>query len=158
MSRSKLPLSKHEVLAAIGRRAGQRQKIAVVVTYVPPWYNAQQNRSLYSYLNDVVLTLKNKYENPIILLGGDFNRRDVKEAVRDYSDMSIIKTGPTRGDAVLDIGIGNINETLIDQGTLEPIQSDGGVPSDHRVVFFKFRMPRVPSYTVQKYSYVHVDE
>ena len=94
MSKSKIPPSKHEVLAAVGRRVGQRRKIVFIVSYVPPWYNAQQDRSLYVYLNDVILAIKNKYENPMIVLGGDFNRRHVKEATRDYPDMLIVKNWP----------------------------------------------------------------
>ena len=135
-----------------------RKKIAFVVTYIPPWYNAQQNRSMYSYINDVViLTLKTKYENPMILIGGDFNRREIKEATRDYPEIGPIRTGPTRGDAALDIFASNFNNLLIDQGTLDPLETDHGVESDHRAVFCRFRMPRVPTYTIQKYSYIHVD-
>ena len=103
IAKAKIPPSKHEVFAAIGRRTGQRRKIAFVVIYVPPWYNAQQNRSLYNYVNDVILTLRNKYENPMVLLGGDLNRRDDAAMTRDFSDIARIRTGPTRGNATLDI-------------------------------------------------------
>ena len=158
MSRSKLLPSKHEVLAAIGRRTGQRRKIAVVVAYVPPWYNAQQNRSFYSYINDVILALKTKYENPIILIGADFNRRDMREATRDYPEMAPVLTGPTRDQATLDAFVSNINSMIIDQGTLDLLYSDEGVQSDYRAVFCSFWIPRVPSYNIQKYSYFHIDE
>ena len=47
MSHAKLPPSKHEVLATIGRRVGQRRKIVCIVVYIPPHYNAEQNRSLF---------------------------------------------------------------------------------------------------------------
>ena len=158
MSRSKIPPSKHEVLAAIGRRTGQRRKIAVVVAYVPPWYNSQENKSFYSYINDVILALKTKYENPIILIGADFNRRDMREATRDYPEMAPILTGPTRDQATLDAFVSNINHTIIDQGTLDPLYSETGIQSDHRAVFCSFRMSRVPSYNIEKYSYFHVDQ
>ena len=157
-SRAKIPPSKHEVLAAVGRRQGQRRKIVVINVYIPPWYNAQQNRSLLSYTNDVVLALKNKYENPYIVMGGDFNKRDFKAAVQEHPEIKPIKTGPTRNNAVLDILGTNFNELLLDSGTVDPIWSQEGVESDHRTLFNKFRMPRVPSYTVQNYSYFHQTE
>ena len=35
--KAKIPPSKHEVFAAIGRRVGQRRKVIVLAIYVPPW-------------------------------------------------------------------------------------------------------------------------
>ena len=119
LSRVKVPPSKHEILAAIGRRTGQRRKTLIVAVYIPPWYNAQQNRSLFNYTNDLLTHFKNKYENPMILFGGDFNRRSVKEATREHGNMKIIQTGPTRNDATLDILSSNFNELLLDSGTTE---------------------------------------
>ena len=75
--KAKIPPSKHEVFAAVGRRAGQRRKVVVIVVYVPPHYNADQNRSLLNYTNDVLMAVKSKYEDPYIVYGGDFNRRDL---------------------------------------------------------------------------------
>ena len=158
LAKAKIPPSKHEVFAAIGRRTGQRRKVAIVVLYVPPWYNAQQNRSLYNYVNDVILTIKNNYENPMILLGGDLNRRDHTQMTRDYPEITSIRTGPTREDSVLDIFMSNFNEMIVDKGTLEPIESTEMVSTDHRTVFVKYRMPRVPTYTTQKYSYFHLTD
>ena len=54
--------------------------------------------------------------------------------------------------------MGNFNDMIVDKGTVEPIVSDEGVPSDHQTVFATFRMPRVPTYTVQEYEYNHVSE
>lgn len=106
----------------------------------PRGNNAQQNRSMYDYVNDVILTIKNNYENPYILTGGDINRREHTQLTRDYADISLIKTGPTRVGAVLEMFFGNFNSTIVDKGTLEPIQSDDDIASDHRTVFVKFRI------------------
>ena len=156
MSKAKILPTKHEVFVAVGRRMGQRRKIVVLVIYIPPWYNAQQNQSLFNYTNDALLAIKNKYEDPIILVGGDFNRRDFCEATREYPDIKPIVTGPTRGLACLDIIGTNVNQSLIDAGSMDPIESNTGALSDHRTVFVQLRMPRVPSYTVQKYSYFYI--
>ena len=153
LSKAKIPPTKHEVHAAIGRRTGQRRKIAVVVLYVPPWYNADQNRSFYAYINDVIMSIKSKYDNPMILIGGDFNRREHKQCVHDYPEIKPVITGPTRGDAVLDIIMSNFNELLVDSGVAPPILSDDGTATDHNTVFTTFRIQRVPSYSIQEYSY-----
>ena len=36
-------------------------KVLVVGLYIPPWYNAARNRSLYNYTNDCILLLKSLF-------------------------------------------------------------------------------------------------
>ena len=158
LCKAKIPPTKHEVYAAVGRRMGQRRKVVVLVIYVPPWYNAEQNRSLFNYTNDALLALSNKYDNPYFVVAGDFNRRDFNQATREYPQIKSILTGPTRNDAVLDIIGSNMNDSIIDKGVVAPIISNDEVESDHSTVFCQFRMPRVPSYSVQSYTYKHLTE
>ena len=157
-SKAKIPPSKHEVYAAVGRRTGQRRKVVVVVVYIPPYYNADQNRSLFRYTNDAVLALKSKYEDPYIVFGGDFNRRKFKLAVEDFPQIKEIRTGPTRGNAVLDILSTNFNDSLTDSGVVAAICNEDGVETDHGTVYASFRMPRVPSYSIEQYTYNHITE
>ena len=156
--KAKIPPSKHEVYAAVGRRVGQRKKIVVLAVYVPPWYNSDQNKSLYKYTNDSLMVLKSKYEDPYIVVCGDFNRRDFKLATREYPDIKPVTTEATRGNTVLDIIGTNMNASLIDQGVVAPIVSETDMATDHATVYCQFRMPRVPAYTVQNYSYLHMTD
>ena len=159
MSRARLPHSKHEVVAAIGRRQGQRKKILILGIYVPPWYNAAQNSSMYNYINDCLVLLTARYEDPYIILAGDFNRRDIRKVTQNFIQIKPVLTGPTRNDAVLDIIATNFNKSLVDAGTTDPLQADTiGAPGDHRTVFATFRMPRVPQYEIEQYSYYRIDE
>ena len=160
MSRARLPHSKHEVVAAIGRRTGQRRKVLVLGLYIPPWYNAQQNDSFCTYFNDCLILLKSRYDNPYIVVAGDFNRRDFKKVTRDHPDIKQVVTGPTRVGAVLDIIGSNVPDQLVDQGTTDPLTSDDPdrADADHRVVFASVRMPRVPQYKVEEYSYRRITE
>ena len=154
MTRAKIPHSKHEVVAAIGRRCGQKRKILVVGVYIPPWYNADQNKSLYKYMNESLTLLLNRYDNPYVFVAGDFNRRDAKKVVGEFSNIKHTPTGPTRGTAVLDIIACNCTDLLIDNGTLDPLEADWlGDDSDHKLVFARIRMPRVPQYEIEEYSY-----
>ena len=144
--------------AAIGRRAGQRRKVVVIVIYVPPYYNADQNKSLFKYVNDAIQALKNKYDDPYVFVGGDFNRRNFKLATSEHPEIKEINSGATRGSVSLDIIGSNTNDILVDNGTVEPICNEDGIRSDHQTVFSSFRMPRVPSYTIENYTYRHLSE
>ena len=159
MTKAKIPPSKHEVYTAVGRRVGQRRKVVALVVYIPPWYNFQQNQSLFDYVNDAILALKSKYENPYLIVGGDFNRRSFAAATAEAPEIKPILTGPTHGNATLDILTSNVNHMLVDQGTVRPVYTRGGEESDHMTVFAQIRMPKeVPSYAVEKYSYFHLTE
>ena len=155
MSRVRLPHMKSELVAAIGRRAGQRRKVAIIGVYLPPAMRIQQVRRSLREVNDAVTHVKQKYNDPYIMLAGDFNRKDIQAALRDHVDIKPIVTGPTRGDSVLDIIATNMNDQLKEAGTTTAIKSEEGVYSDHLTVFATFRMPRVPDYRVEQYSYFH---
>ena len=94
----------------------------------------------------------------IFIFGGDFNRRNFKLAIEEYPQIKEIQTGPTRGDAVLDILSSNFNESLTDSGVVAAIHNEEGTETDHGTVYASFRMPRVPSYSIEQYSYRHITE
>ena len=158
MARIKLPPTKNEMVGAIGRRVGQRRKVASLAVYLPPALKADQVKKCLSEVNDAIIHIKNKYNDPFIMVGGDFNRTDIKRALADHSDISQILTAPTRGTNILDIIATNFNDILVDSGVTEPIQSETGVPSDHLTVYASFKMSRVPDYRVEEYSYYQVNE
>ena len=47
---------------------------------------------------------------------------------------------------------------LLDAGVMAPIHTEDGSESDHKTVFAKFRMKRVPSYKISKYTYLRKNE
>ena len=65
---ARLPHSKHEVMASIGRRTGQRRKCLIIGH---TFHHAAQNISFYNYINDCVTTLLNKYDDPYVILAAD---------------------------------------------------------------------------------------
>ena len=94
VSRARLPHSKHEVVAAIGRRTGQRRKCLLIGVYLPPWYNAAQNASFYNYVNDCLTILLNRYDDPYVILAGDFNRRDLNRATGNFPQIKVVNPLP----------------------------------------------------------------
>ena len=99
--------------------------------------------------------IKAKYLNPYIILCGDFNKRNFSNATADTPSLKALTTPPTRGSAVLDIIGTNFNDLVVDAGVTDPLFSDS-TTSDHSTVFASFRMPRVPTYSVDCYSYYHL--
>ena len=158
VTRCKMPQSRFEIMATIGRRAGQRRKVLAIVAYVPPDYNADDNRAFLSYLCDTIMELKKKFDNPYIFIGGDFNRRDLGGAIKDYRDLRIIRTPPTRGAATLDLIATNTHGSVIEAGVTAPISSDEGAESDHKTVYVTVKMPRVADYKKVEYTYFRKDE
>ena len=158
MSRIRLPPTKHEIVGAIGRRVGQRRKVAVLAVYLPPALRSDQLTRCLRDFNDCIVHIKQKYTDPYIVAAGDFNRTDTKTALAEHTDIVPVTTGPTRGAAVLDIVATNFNQQLVEAGTTDPIRSERDVPTDHLTVFMAFKMSRVPEYVIEKYSYYHEDE
>ena len=120
MTRCRVPNSSYEVAAAIGRRTGQRRKVLAVAAYIPPSYNANENKGCLEHICDVIISLKNRYNDPYVILGGDFNKREIIKAIREFKDIKVIKTGPTRGRSTLDIFASNLQD-IKEAGTIAPV-------------------------------------
>ena len=65
--------TRSEIVAAVGRRIGQRCKIVVINAYIPPSLDAAESDQVLSEVSDLVGSLKGKYNAPYFLIEGDFN-------------------------------------------------------------------------------------
>ena len=63
-------------------------------------------------------------------------------------------TGPTRGDQTLDLVFTNYGEKIKQTSVLDPLESDSGAPSDHRVVCLLAELPRYQNYEWVSFSYM----
>ena len=102
MTQIRLPMSSFEIVAAIGRRTGQRRKVAVLALYIPPSYNAEENRRFLAYLNDCLIIIKSRYNDPYVFIGGDVNKRRLNAALCHYPGVKRINTAATREYNVFD--------------------------------------------------------
>ena len=94
-----------------------------------------------------IAAIKIKYKDPIIILGGDFNRKDVVSAMRDAENLAAISTTPTRAGSILDIVYVNTPESVTESGVAPPLASGGGVDSDHRCVYGEMFFPPERNFT-----------
>lgn len=69
------------------------------------------------------------------MVAGNFNHRDVFGALNDADSFSEVETGPTRGPNKLDVFYINFGNMVTESQTLEPLESDGGIFSDHKCVY-----------------------
>ena len=115
MTRARLPRSNFEIVAAVGRRTGQRRKVVVLALYIPPWFSAERNRKILRYINDCVILLCNRYDNLYLIVGGDYNGRSHIDSVKDSPMLKPVVTPPTRGSRTLDIILTNAQSDIVDQ-------------------------------------------
>ena len=142
----------YKVLAAFGKVTGIKGKLFVLACYAPPNLSAAQAEGLIQYLSDVVCEAKRTYRDCSILITGDFNQWSIKELLDDHPDLSEIEHGPTRGKRSIDRSLCNFGRSVIESGTLPPLETENGQVSDHLMAYAvaKFETPVEETIT---YSY-----
>ena len=117
--------------------------VFVIAAYIPPGYTVPTGRACLQHINDLVLDIKNKHQDPYLVLAGDFNQWDVAEAVSDYDDLQEVPTPPTRGDRNIDRIFTNWGDDITDSGCVPPLETDGEnrTYSDHNVQYACARLP-----------------
>ena len=142
--------NKFEIIAAIGTLPNSIRKIAVIGIYIPPRYNAANNISVLEKLAEVVSSIKLKYNNPLIITGGDYNKRDHSYAHENSPDMVQINTQPTRKEENLDVLYCNFIHDITELQTRPPLETRGGIRSDHDCVFGSFCINHVHVFEKKK--------
>ena len=145
---------KHEIVAALGRRTGQKRKLITIGAYITPAADADTSKDFLNTLGDTIRRFKSKYCSPYFVVAGDFNKRQITKELKEFSDIKLVRTGPTRGANTLDLVFTNFPEFIKESGTLPALFNSEGTVSDHTAVHVYAKIPRVPEYTIQKYSYV----
>ena len=122
-----------EVVAAVGKIRSLARKILIIGIYIPPRTRAKQVTAIMDMLNDEISKAKTELNDPIIILGGDFNKKPYGDAVNDFPDIKLLNTGPTRKNETLDLVFTNIHES--DASIEPPLETqDGSLKSDHSTV------------------------
>ena len=137
---------KYEILPLCIKIADVDRRLFAIAAYMPPGYTVPVGRNCLQYIADLVLTIKNRHADPLILVAGDFNQWDVGEALAEFSDIVEVSTPATRDDRKIDKIFTNWSEFIEEGGCLPPLQTeeiDGVVKkSDHNIQFLISRLPR----------------
>ena len=124
-----------EIVCAVGKVGKLQRLVVVFVVYVPPSINNAGIDSLRDTLSNEIASVKASIKDPVVIVCGDFNRRDISSELATVGDLLPLEAGPTRGNAELDIIYTNEKRAVKDLKVLPPLQSVQGVDSDHRCVF-----------------------
>ena len=128
--------SNFEVLAAVGKIKGIKGKVFVVVCYAPPNIPSREAKELTQMLSDLICQAKRTYDDCSILIMGDFNQWSTDDITQDHPDITEVVHGPTRGDRCIDRSFCNFGRSIIESGTLPPLEtSDSSRPSDHLIAY-----------------------
>ena len=128
-------------MCAVGKVGKIERTIVIFVVYIPPDMRAPALERLKEELSAEIVAVQKSYKNPLIVVNGDMNRRDLGSGIREVADFELIKTGPTRGDSTIDLMFTNAPEAVSEAVTTPPLHNASGVPSDHCSVFVSASIP-----------------
>lgn len=123
----------HEVLCVVGRIWKIKRKFVVFSVYIPQNTRNQGHSEICDAILLEIAAVKVSYDDPIIIVGGDFNHSDLGGALEE--DFHRIVTALTRGGNMLDMIYTNVPNNVVEQVVLPPLQSNTGMPSEHQCVF-----------------------
>ena len=98
------------------------------ILYSPPDKSAQDQRDTINYLIETLDHVRNKFPDCGIVLVGDFNNLDISDLLTGH-DLNQIICEPTRGSAILDLVITNLQQFYKKPLILAPVGT-----SDHSVI------------------------
>ena len=135
-----------EVLSVVVTVSTIKRKFYVIACYIPPNYTVARGKACLDHINNVVLDIKRKCQEPYLLLAGDFNQWPVQDALEDYHDITEVLTPPTREDRRIDRIFTNWQQEIVESGCLPPLETEGSAEtrtySDHRIQYICSRIER----------------
>ena len=144
---------KSEIVCATGNIPTVARKVLVFGIYIPPNIKAKQAHNALESLSNAIGQAKIEYSDPLIIIEGDFNQWNVGEAIHDYTDITVLKTGPTRGNKTIDLLATNFTQDITESSIKDPLRCEEGRQSDHRVVYSEAQIDRSHRFHWKTYSY-----
>ena len=136
-----------EVLCVAGFVRRVARRVVIFVVYVPPATSVPVWESTREAIPVEVGVALKSYKNPIVLVTGDFNHRDMSGALNEVGSFAAIPTGPTRGLNTIDLIHSNVPEAHRETLVLPPLQASDDTLSDHGCVYTKVEFPPERGYT-----------
>ena len=126
-----------EIICATGKVGKIDRKFVIFVVYVPPLIKTTRFNALKESLAAEITAAKADVKDPVFVIAGDFNHKDISDAVDLVEHMTLIPTGPTRGANTIDLIYTNVPGCVRECMTLPPLEAANGAMSDHRCVYVK---------------------
>ena len=143
----------YEVLVVGGSVKGLGRKVLVVACYLPPNLTPGRAEQCMDFISDAVMEGKRRYKDPLVFVAGDFNQWHIEDYLMDYGDLREVQVGPTRGGRSIDRIFCNGSRMVTEAGTLEPLETEEGSKSDHKVAFCKLAVLKHKTFRWETYTY-----
>ena len=106
----------------------------VFCVYYPSSMKDEQVEKLNELLCDEIVKIKIKHDRPLFIIAGDMNQKDCSCFSKEFRDIVLVDTAPTRKDQTLDLCYTNV---FVESNNVSiPLWSDNDIDSDHRVVLY----------------------
>ena len=133
--------------------------------YILPNYTKNRASGSVDYVADVVVQMKRKFNDPYLVIVGDFNQWKVEEGLEEHPEIREVLVGNTRNNKAINRIFTNMSRSVYESGTLDPLETEAGEEdgqetrrSDHRIAFCRFGLKRKETFTWETFSYRHYSE
>ena len=116
-----------------------KRKIAAISIYLP---KADEVKRILEAVVGTIDRVKIKYDDPILLVGGDFNNKNMSPVMNALPELKPLNAGATRGDTMLDEIYCNIDRSIVQKEILHPLCKEDGTESDHKIIAAGAKLPR----------------
>ena len=116
--------TKGETVYAVGNSSLTMRKIVVVSVYLPPSMKVDEVDLVLEDIATNVDRLKLKFRDPIIFVGGDFNKKSLLTLLTAVPELVPIRAGATRRGVPLDEIYCNIGNSIVDREVLRPLAKE----------------------------------
>ena len=148
----KVKKGKAEILCAAGKVTGMPRHIVIMGIYLRPQLKADLKKSALDCLKNAIALAKVNFNDPIIIVTGDVNKTPIGPSLADFPDLVVVPTPPTRGGVVLDIIATNLPLEATEAHIREPLVSEEGNKSDHKVIFVESQDVNSDRFTKIRYK------
>ena len=111
----------HEICASLCSLRGSSRKILCIGAYLTTALDEAGAETFLEFLNDLIHAYKSRYQDPFIIVSGDWNKADTDIAISDFPNLSAVLTPPTRGDEILDIIFTNMHHAITETVVAPPL-------------------------------------
>ena len=142
-----------EICAAKGKLVNVNRPVFVFSVYFSTAMKKAEADGMSEFISEEILRIKTAERDPIIIIGGDFNKISTTGITEDYVDIEEMKTTPpTRNNARLDLLISNVNGTIVEKSCIPPLRSSDDVASDHGLLLLRAELFSRHSFQIIKYK------
>ena len=129
-----------EIVAVKGKVAAAKRNMYIFAVYYPPSMKADDVQKMNVLICEEIDKIKTGDENAIIIIGGDFNKKECSMLSTYFPDVNYVHAPPTRGLSYLDSCYTNAD--VIETKTLPPLSTIDGRDSDHMSLGISLRIVR----------------